>query len=699
MWKKTWFKAALSALLAVGGLFLLQRLLVPKYVDDVVEGAFIAEYYREEDKNFDAVFIGDCEVYENFSPVVLWQDYGINSYIRGSAQQYIWQSYYLLEDTLRYETPQAVIFNVLSLQYNESQSEAYNRMTLEGMEWSSAKVKAIRASMRPEEQFLDYVFPLLRYHSRWSGLTAADARYLFDTKPVSHNGYYMRVDARPAQDVPKGKPLGDYRFGENAWSYLEKMRDLCAEKGIELILIKAPSLYPYWYEEWDRQVRDFAGESGLTYLNFLDLAEEVGIDYATDTYDGGLHMNLSGAEKLSHYMGRFLREQAGLPDRRGESELAAAWEPKIAAYEAEIAEQCERYGIQDYHGDTEPPVITGAEDLTAEAGGTVSYRAGVSARDEVDGPVKLQVDAGQVDLSIPGTYPVVYSAVDARGNRAEVTVTLTVIQPAEEDEPTAPEGTEPAEPVQVDQATLDALADDVLAKITTADMSAKQKAKAIFNYVYRHIKYVGTSDKSSWITGAYVGLTRGRGDCYNYFAASKALLTRAGIPNVDLERTGGRTHHYWQLVNVGDGWYHFDACPHPTGYPLVSFLLTEAEARAYTERCKSRTNYYVYDYESCPVTVVEGTAPAPQPAEPAPQEPEPEPVQEPETPQEPIPEAPQEPVQEPEAPQEPPAQEPGDPAGDPPAEDQPREPPTEAPPSQDVPQEPEDPDLDGTPAE
>ena len=70
---------------------------MPKYVDDVIEGALIAEYY-EEDKEHDVIFIGDCEVYENFSPAVLWQEYGIHSYIRGSAQQLIWQSYYLPSD-------------------------------------------------------------------------------------------------------------------------------------------------------------------------------------------------------------------------------------------------------------------------------------------------------------------------------------------------------------------------------------------------------------------------------------------------------------------------------------------------------------------------------------------------------------------------------------------------------------------------
>lgn len=330
-----------TAAVVLVSLCFLQRLLMPKYAADVVEGALIAEYYGEE-KDHDVIFIGDCEVYENFSPVVLWRDYGINSYIRGSAQQLIWQSYYLLEDTLRYEKPRAVIFNVLAMQYNEPQREAYNRMTLEGMRWSLSKAAAIRASMTEEEHFLDYVFPLLRYHSRWSELGEADVAYMFDTPKVSHNGYYMRVDVKPAEYVPEGRILADYGFGENAWDYLNRITALCRDNGIELILVKAPSLYPYWYDQWEEQIRDYAAENDLLYINFLELQEETGLDFSTDTYDAGLHLNLSGAEKITAYLGEALRREAGLADRRGEEVLSRVWEDKIAAYEREKKEQYER---------------------------------------------------------------------------------------------------------------------------------------------------------------------------------------------------------------------------------------------------------------------------------------------------------------------------------------------------------------------
>lgn len=342
MKSKKWLRAIASVLIIAVSLYLLQRLLLPKYVTDIVEGALIAEYYEEE-KDHDVVFIGDCEVYENFTPALLWEEYGINSYIRGSAQQLIWQSYYLLEDTLQYEKPEAVVFNVLALQYDEPQKEAYNRMTLEGMRWSGAKIKSIQASMTKKENFLDYVFPLLRYHSRWSELSAEDVTYMFRTEQVSHNGYYMRVDVKPAENVPSGRPLADYNFGDHAYAYLDKMTQLCKENDIELILVKAPSLYPYWYEQWETQIEEYALKHELLYINFLELTEEIGIDFATDTYDAGLHMNLSGAEKCSRYLGRVLTEETGIPNRRGEPELEAVWQDKLARYQEDMKKQYEEW--------------------------------------------------------------------------------------------------------------------------------------------------------------------------------------------------------------------------------------------------------------------------------------------------------------------------------------------------------------------
>lgn len=315
------------------GLMVIQALLVPKYMSGVVEGAMISEYYDEE-KNHDIIFVGDCEVYGNISPMTLWEKYGVTSYIRGSAQQLVWQSYYLLEETLKYEKPDVVVFNVLALKYDTPQSEAYNRMTLDGMKWSGAKLAAIEASKLEEEHMIEYIFPLLRYHSRWNELTQEDFQYVYQREEVTHNGYYLRIDTKPAGNFPKPKKLPDYQFGDNAYKYLDKMVALCKANDIPLVLIKSPSLYPHWYEEWDQQMVDYAQKNNLQYINFLEHVEEIGIDYEVDTYDAGLHLNLTGTEKFSSYLGRILVDTYKLEDKREQAAIKAIWDEKKIQYVA-----------------------------------------------------------------------------------------------------------------------------------------------------------------------------------------------------------------------------------------------------------------------------------------------------------------------------------------------------------------------------
>jgi len=313
----------------------LTLLLQPKYMEDLVEGSMLSQYY-EEAGNHDVIFVGDCEVYANFTPMELYRSRGITSYVRGSSQQLLWQSYYVLKETFDYETPKIVVFNVNAMRYSEPVSEAFNRLTIDKMRWSEEKVGIIQASMMEEEDFLSYVFPILRYHSRFDELTGEDFEYLLTRKNTTWNGHLVNQEVKGVETLPAKRRLPDYSFGDICWDYLEKMRLLCEENGAELILIKAPSVYPYWYEEYDEQIQNYADEHGLSFYNFLDYVEEIGIDYETDTYDGGLHMNLDGATKLSRFFADILAENHGAADHRNNPEIAAEYEEKLIRYDNEI---------------------------------------------------------------------------------------------------------------------------------------------------------------------------------------------------------------------------------------------------------------------------------------------------------------------------------------------------------------------------
>ena len=328
-------RVSLIVLLLLGVFWFLNILVSPKYMESLVEGSMISEYY-DTPKNHEVLFIGDCEVYANFSPMVLYEEEGISSYIRGSSQQLIWQSYGILKETLKYEKPEVVIFNVNAMRYSTPVSEAYNRLTIDKMKWSKEKIEMIFSSMTEEENFWSYVFPILRYHSRIFELTEEDFTYLFQRRQNTFNGFLINQNVKGVESLPTKRPLTETKFADITYEYLDKIRELCEENNIELVLIKAPSLYPYWYTEYDEQIEEYASKYGLDYYNFLENILEIGLDYSVDTYDGGLHLNLSGATKLSKYFAPILKEKYSLTDYRDNEEVNAYYQKELEKYYEEI---------------------------------------------------------------------------------------------------------------------------------------------------------------------------------------------------------------------------------------------------------------------------------------------------------------------------------------------------------------------------
>ena len=148
MSKRTKNAIGAAAVLAVFTVLLsfLTGLVMPKYSEDIIEGGMVSEYYRNAGGH-DVIFIGDCKTYASVNPAVLFSEAGITSYVRATPDQTICQSYYLLEETLRYETPKAVVFEVNMMKSSEPAKEEYNRLVLDYMRWSGTKVRLLRDTM------------------------------------------------------------------------------------------------------------------------------------------------------------------------------------------------------------------------------------------------------------------------------------------------------------------------------------------------------------------------------------------------------------------------------------------------------------------------------------------------------------------------------------------------------------------------
>lgn len=221
--------------------------------------------------------------------------------------------------------------------------------------------------------------------------------------------------------------------------------------------------------------------------------------------------------------------------------------------------------------DTEAPHIACPDEHTISVGESIIFSDLVTVTDNCLDQYTLDIEKGTLDVNTEGTYPVKFTATDAAGNSTTREMNIIVIVSAYTQE-------------QVDE-----LADVVLNQIIDDSMSQAEQCRAIYNWIHDNIRYINHSDKGDWKKAAYEGLKNREGDCYVFAMTGKELLTRAGIKNMDIEKIPAKSRHYWSLVDIGDGWLHFDSCPRVVWHDFC--LITDAELMEYSNANNLSHNY------------------------------------------------------------------------------------------------------------
>lgn len=231
--------------------------------------------------------------------------------------------------------------------------------------------------------------------------------------------------------------------------------------------------------------------------------------------------------------------------------------------------------------DTTPPVVRVPARTEYEIGDTILYKKDAEVTDNSGEDITLTVDPSEVKSNMAGTYKVYYSAMDSAGNIGTAETEIVI---KKEHVP--------------DKEETDMLADGILDAILEDGMMQLERAKAIFDWCHDNIRYTADADKSSLLQGAYDGMHYKAGDCYTYFATATYLMDRCGIDNLSVSRKSDSATHYWSLVNLGDGWYHFDCSPHKSGYRC--FMQTDLQVEEYAKKNELKADYFMFDEPGMP---------------------------------------------------------------------------------------------------
>lgn len=261
---------------------------------------------REPENSIDIIVLGDSLSYSAITPMRLWKRYGYTSYVCGQSGQKIDETEEMLNTALKVQSPEIVILETNTL--------------------FDSKIRGMRLN-KLLEAMMNYYIPVFRGHDVWKSLVMKK-EYVEE----NYKGFAFRCAVNPYEK-------GDYmnktdqvkRMSVTVREYLDRIADICQENDAEFLLVSTPSPLNCTYEKHNA-IAEYAKNRGLEYLDMNLFLKDIGMDWKTDSLDNGDHLNLSGAERVTEYLGQYLHERYKIPDHR-EDGAYTAWEDESIIYE------------------------------------------------------------------------------------------------------------------------------------------------------------------------------------------------------------------------------------------------------------------------------------------------------------------------------------------------------------------------------
>lgn len=299
----------------------------------------VGGFYNEEENQFQVMFFGPSHAYAAFSPLVIWEETGIKSYVFATQQQPVWATYTYIKEALKTQSPALIVlecrmaFGDKEYYMDEDDDKAVTYPYMDDLPMSWNKVELARQSAPDLERQFGLLFNFMMYHSRWNDLHREDLNFRRDQVRDPYKGFVMLAP----QETPQPRPAiedvkGSAPLLEKNQYWLEEIIRLCREEGIELWIVKSPSNLEPEEKPLLNTVKATAAKYGVPFHDFNDDYGDIGLD--ENMFYDAHHLDALGAGKFSRYFAQVL--QTARPNLKTDwSDLN--WTADLTAYKAAVA--------------------------------------------------------------------------------------------------------------------------------------------------------------------------------------------------------------------------------------------------------------------------------------------------------------------------------------------------------------------------
>jgi len=307
-----------------------------KYGDGILG---LEYWYEQEEDTVDLLILGSSHAFENVNTAVLYDQYGISSYVLAGSVQPFWNSWYYLKEALRTQRPKLVILEgylaVQDFEYGDHSWIIKNNL---GIKNCFARLSSIAVSA-PEDKADDYIFSYRLWHSRYEEINESDFPDYYE-KPLYEyfKGFLINWETTSFEKPGVETYQGVKSINRKEELYFRKIIELCQQQDIPVMVFVSP--YVLSEEEWGnyRYLESVAAEYQVPFIDYNSEEEYVrmGIDFGRDMADIG-HLNYLGNVKFTSALGEDVLQYVQLPDHRGDGKYAS-WEMNSRDIHARVAD-------------------------------------------------------------------------------------------------------------------------------------------------------------------------------------------------------------------------------------------------------------------------------------------------------------------------------------------------------------------------
>lgn len=311
-------KGILGGLITVSILVVLikwsEYVLRPSDIDQCISA--VDAFHSMPENSIDVMIYGSSHSWRGVNPIHMYEKYGIGAYNYGANWQTLSTESLFFYDSLRTQKPKVVLIETYRINDvivdSDMTGEIYYTRNIS--DFSQKREYLNQAFGNDFERYFSYYFPLSQFHSSWNSITF-DNFITWYTKEdfINTMGYfYLPFDNETPVTIEESITFEQKALGDAAIKVLDEMVKTCKEQEIELIFFTVP-----WQGEnsYSDAMTKYAEENDCIYLDLFKIKDEIGLDLNTDFYNAG-HLNNKGAIKVTDYLGKYLKDNYQLEDKR-----------------------------------------------------------------------------------------------------------------------------------------------------------------------------------------------------------------------------------------------------------------------------------------------------------------------------------------------------------------------------------------------